>query len=129
MNKKYRHNILAPYWAILFILLWGIGLSTLWVDYGTFWKGYLLDIAGPAWNYILFRGLFTFKADNKWTRFFSPNKTFFIFVFVCFSIELIQYFKLYDATYDPYDLLAYVSLLFPLYLIDSYNFKKDREIL
>ena len=129
MNTKYRHNILAPYWAILFILLWGISLSTLWIDYGALWKGYILDIAGPAWNYILFRGLFTFKADNKWTRFFNPKKTFFIFVFICFSIELIQYFKLYDATYDPYDLLAYVSLLFPLFLIDSYNFKKDREIL
>ena len=126
MNKNYRHNILAPYWAIAFILLWGVGLSTLWIDFGTFWKGYILDIVGPAWNYILFRGLFTFKADNKWTRFFSPNKTFFIFITVCFSIELIQYFKLYDATFDPYDLLAYVSLLFPIYLIDSYSFKIDK---
>lgn len=33
-------------------------------------------------------------------------------------IETMQYFKIYDSTFDPWDLLAYVSILIPLFLID-----------
>ena len=116
--KENKHNKVAPYWAAAFALLWLMGMSTIWLDFGYFWKGYALDMAGPAWNYILFRGLFTGKTDNLWTRFFTPKKTLFIFLFVCFSIETAQYFNLYDATFDPWDLLAYVSILVPLYLLD-----------
>ncbi len=123
--KKSRHNVLAPYWAIALFLLFGVGISTVWIDLGDFWNGYVLDMAGPAWNYILFRGLFTTKTDNAWTRFFTPKKTFFIFLFVCIAIEVIQYFNLYGATYDPWDFLAYVSILFPLFLLDSNQIKQN----
>ncbi len=122
--KKSRHNILAPYWAIALALLWGVGISTIWIDLGAFWKGYILAV-GPAWNYILFRGLFTAKADNAWTRFFTPKKTFFIFLIVCFSIEGAQYFNLYESTYDPWNLIAYISILTPLYLLDSIQIKHN----
>lgn len=118
-----RHNRLAPYWAVALIVFGIIGIATTWVDLGSFWKGYLLDITGPAWNYILFRGLFTYKADNIWTRFFTPKKTLFIFLLVCFGIESAQYFNIYEATYDPWDLLAYISLLIPLFIIDSRQLK------
>lgn len=117
MNNK--HDQYAPYWAGAMFLLVGTGLATIWLDPGPFWKGYVLDMTGPAWNYILFRGLFTTKAENAWTRFFTPKRTVVIFLFVCFGIETTQYLNLYDATYDPWDLLAYVSILIPLFLIDS----------
>jgi hypothetical protein len=55
------HNENAPFWAIALVFLGLLGLSTIWIDLGEFWKGYVLDMAGPAWNYILFRGLYTAK--------------------------------------------------------------------
>lgn len=117
LNNK--HNQYAPFWAIALIILMAAGLSTIWFRAGNFWNGYVLDITGPAWTYILFRGLFTGKADNKWTRFFSPGTTFIILLVVAFGIETLQYFEVYDATFDPWDLLAYTSVLTPLFLIDK----------
>ncbi len=118
-NIKIRHNKYAPYWAIALVFFWILGLSTIWIDSGKFWKGYVLDMVGPAWNYILFRGLYTAYADNIWTRFFTPIRTLTIFLIVCFGIETLQYFKVYNSTFDLWDLLAYISILVPLYLIDS----------
>lgn len=115
---KIRHDKFAPWWAAAIIVLGTTGLSTIWFDLGAFWKGYVLDMAGPAWNYILFRGLYTAWADNAWTRFFTPVRTIIIFLFVCFGIETMQYFKIYDSTFDWWDLLAYVSVLIPLFILD-----------
>jgi hypothetical protein len=94
------------------------GISINWIDFGYFWKGYILDMTGPAWNYILFRGLFTANKQNVWTKFFTPSHTLIIFLLVCFGIETAQYFELYDSTFDPWDYLAYVSILIPLFLLD-----------
>ena len=116
---KSKHDKYAPYWAIALLVLCGTGLATIWIDLGHFWKGYVLDMTGPAWNYILFRGLFTSKANNAWTRFFTPIRTLIIFLFVCIGIESMQYFNLYEATYDPWDFVAYISILVPLFIIDS----------
>jgi hypothetical protein len=121
-----KHDQFAPYWAIALVMLCGIGISTSWIDLGDFWKGYVLDITGPAWNYILFRRLFTNKTDNAWTRFFSPVRTLIIFLVICFGIETAQYFKLYDATFDPWDLVAYVSLLIPIFLLDFVLVQKTK---
>ncbi len=122
---KEHHNKLAPYWAAAMFVFGFIGLSTIWFDLGGFWKGYVLDIVGPAWNYILFRGLFTGYTENTWTRFFTSKTTLFIFLIVCFSIETAQYFNLYEATFDPWDLLAYVSILIPVFLIDLHQSSKS----
>lgn len=116
--EKQRHDKYAPYWAMTLVVLGAAGLATNWIDLGDFWKGYVLDMTGPAWNYILFRGLFTKRSNNAWTRFFTPARTFFIFLLVCFGIEMAQYFQLYEATYDPWDFLAYISLLLPLFILD-----------
>jgi hypothetical protein len=113
------HDTYAPYWAIVLVVLGTVGLSTIWLEVGDFWQGYVLDMTGPAWNYILFRGLYTTKANNVWTRFFTSDRTVLLFLLVCFSIEALQYFELYDATFDPWDLLAYVSILLPLYVLDK----------
>jgi len=114
-----RHDKFAPYWAFGMFVFSVTGLSTIWFDLGDFWKGYVLDITGPAWNYILFRGLFTSYADNVWTLFFTPRRTLFIFLLVCMLIEGAQYLNLYKATYDPWDLVSYVSFLIPLFILDS----------
>ena len=127
-RTEHRHDRFAPYWAGGMLVFGVSGLSTIWIDLGDFWQGYVLDITGPAWNYILFRGLFTAYADNIWTRFFTPKKTLVIFLLVCAFIEGAQYFKIYEATFDPWDFVAYISLLVPLFLLDNYqlNYKNEK---
>jgi len=75
-------------------------------------------MTGPAWSYILFRGRYTTKAENAWTRFFTPVRTVVILVLICFGIETAQYLQFYDATFDPWDFLAYISILLPLFILD-----------
>lgn len=113
-----RHDKYAPFWAGALVVLCGAGLATVWLDLGGFWKGYLLDMTGPAWSYILFRGLFTSYRQNRWTGFFTPVRTIIIFIAVSFGIEAAQYLNLYEATFDPWDFPAYISILIPLFLID-----------
>jgi hypothetical protein len=121
------HNNRAPYWAFVLIILCCIGLLTNWVNLGTFWKGYALDMVGPAWSYILFRGLFTSRTENRWTRFFTPGRTLIVILIICFGIELTQYFELYDATYDPWDFLAYTIILVPIFVVDLLQNQKSRR--
>jgi hypothetical protein len=117
------HNKYAPYWAITLIIFIGTGISTVWFDLGNFWKGYVIDMLGPAWAYILFRGLFTTQTNNIWTRFFLPKRTVLLFILICFGIETLQFFKVYDSTFDYWDLLAYLSILIPLHIIDTKLYK------
>ncbi len=124
-KTDFTHNKHAPYWAALLSKLWTVGISTIMIDWGNFLKGYVLDMVGPAWNYILFRGLFTAKADNLWTRVFTPTGTVLLFLSVCILIETLQYFRIYSATYDPWDFAAYFSLLIPLYILDLLQSRKD----
>ena len=112
------HNKRAPYWAGLLIILALAGLSTIWVRVNDFWQGYMLDVTGPAWNYILVRGLYTRYANNFWTRLFTPVRTYIGFIIVSFGIELAQYLKLYEATFDYWHFLAYLSVLTPLFIVD-----------
>ena len=51
-------------------------------------------------------------------RFFTPTRTVTLLLLVSFAMECAQYLKLYDATFDPWDLLAYVSILIPLFVLD-----------
>ena len=113
-----KHDQQAPFWATGLAVLCMIGLATNWIDLGAFWKGHVLDMTGPAWTYILLRGRFTAKADNAWTRIFTPSTTATLLIVACFGIEGAQYLGLYDSTFDPWDLLAYVSILGPLFVLD-----------
>ena len=116
MNQTLRrkiHNKYAPFWAVVMFLTCLCGILTIYIDLGAFWKGYVLDICGPAWNYILLRGLFTRYKENLWTKFFTPLKTFLIIVTLCFFIEFLQYLKIYDSVFDPLDLAAYLLLIMP----------------
>jgi hypothetical protein len=129
MNRKIRgiHDKYAPYWAAAMILCGAAGLSSNWVDWGPFWSGYILDVCGPAWNYILFRALFTAYQENRWISFFNPWRTFLIFVLLCFGIETLQFFEVYDSTFDPWDLVAYLSLLLPFFLLDLLQQKAGKS--
>ena len=100
------------------------GLSGLYAAFGGepgFRTSYLLDMAGPAWNYILIRGQFNSTGKSILPIQIPPAAAFFLIGGICFIIETMQYFKIYDAHFDPFDYLAYVSLLFPLYLIDRWQ--------
>jgi hypothetical protein len=123
LSASNKHNKQAPFWAVGLVILCVTGLATIWLNLGSFWKGYVLDITGPAWSYILFRGRFTSKADNRWTRFFTPKRTVVIFITVCIGIEGIQYLKLYEATFDPWDFVAYISVLVPLFILDQVTYE------
>lgn len=37
---------------------------------------------------------------------------------MCFGIEGLQYLGVYDAVFDPWDFLAYVALLVPVFVVD-----------
>ena len=123
ISEGNKHDKHAPFWAAGVVILGITGLATNWLDLGSFWKGYVLDITGPAWNYILFRGRFTSKVDNRWTRFFTPKRTVIFFIAVCFVIEGMQYLKLYNATFDPWDFVAYISIMVPLFILDQITYE------
>ena len=79
----------------------------------------VLDIVGPAWNYILIRGLYSSKNQTFLKIKFSPESAALLIIGICFIIETGQYFRIYEAHFDPYDYLAYISLILPCYLIDK----------
>jgi len=80
----------------------------------------VLAIFGPAWNYILIRGLYSRKANQSpFAQHRSPEKTLILIVSICFAIEFAQYLGIYDAHFDPFDFLAYISLLLPCYVVDK----------
>jgi len=120
-NEKY-------FWKISIILLCLIGLTSGLVKSSGFWTSYVLDITGPAWCYILIRGQYK-SADSTFLSIrFSPELAAIIITGVCIIIETSQYFDLYDAYFDPYDYLAYVSGVLPLFIIDKWlliNKKKN----
>lgn len=119
-RKAQRHNKSAPYWAAVMVVFGVLSVATSFADFGQFWSSYVLDIFGPPWQYILFRGLFTFYTENTWTRIFTPTRTLLIFILVLFGIEGTQYLGWYDSTFDPIDLIAYTSLLIPVFVVDFY---------
>jgi len=121
------HDRQAPYWAAGLGFLLATGVSTTWFDLGAFWRGYVLDMTGPAWTYILLRGRFTRWTANAWTRLFAPTRTLAVIVLACFSIEGAQYVEWYEATFDRWDFVAYVSLLLPVFVADSTTYRRSRR--
>ncbi len=105
-------------WKAVLIILGIISLSSGLLKTPGFWSGYLLDIAGPAWGYVLLRG--QYKAGNSgfFSIRFSPEGALATIILICFTIETAQYFELYEAYFDPYDYLAYISGILIIYLFD-----------
>lgn len=109
------------FWKISLILLCLIGLSTGLMSSAGFWTSYVLDIAGPAWCYILIRAQYKSTGSTFLSIKFTPEIAAILIVGICAIIETSQYFHLYDAHFDPYDYLAYVSGVIPFYIIDKWN--------
>ena len=107
------------FWKAALILLGLISLSTGIVKTPGFWTSYMLDIAAPAWIYILLRGIYNPKNTGPIPVKLSPEKVLLLVVAISFLIETAQYLNLYDSTFDPLDFAAYISLLIPVYIIDK----------
>jgi len=105
-------------WKITLIVLGMVALSSGLVRKPGFWSSYVLDMAGPAWIYILLRCQYSSKTSEFMSQKFSPRAAFVLVFGMGVVIETSQYFRFYDATFDPYDYAAYLSLLLPCYLVD-----------
>ena len=106
-------------WKVVLIMLGIVSLSSGLVKSPGFWSSYLLDIAGPAWGYVLLRAQYTAGDSGFLSIRFSPEMALTVILIICFLIETAQYFEIYDAHFDPYDYLAYISGILPVYLIDK----------
>ena len=117
--SNYKPSVILG-WKVLVIVLGVTSLMAAIVKIPGFWSGYMLDIAGPAWNYILLRGIYHSQNTSFLFIKFSPEGAGLLIMAICFIVETSQYFQLYDSYFDPYDYLAYVSLLLPVYFLDKH---------
>ena len=108
------------FWKITLILSGSTVLTTCLIKIPGFWSSYVLDMVGPAMGYILLRVQYTSKQSTFLSFKFTPELAALLIVGICFVIETSQYFKLYEAHFDVYDYIAYISLLVPCYLIDKW---------
>jgi hypothetical protein len=115
-----NNTFIIIFWKIAIIMLGIIGLSTGLSRSPGFWTSYVLDMVGPAWNYILIRSIYTSKNDTFFSIKFSPESAVIVIIGICFLVEIGQYFNLYTAHFDPYDFLAYISLILPCYILDKW---------
>ena len=122
-DRTHEHR----YWAVALVVFGTIALSTGLFPARGFWSSYVLDIFGPAWNYILLRGLFSRTQPAMLSRFLTPERALVLILGVCALTEVAQYLKLYEAHYDPYDFLAYSSLIVPCYAIDRWSLNRGAQ--
>jgi len=113
------------FWKTTLICFGLIALSSGLFKISKFWSGYALDMAGPAWIYMLIRGQYNSKKRFLNIK-FSPEIAFALVLVLCFAIEIMQFFEIYNATYDPYDYLAYFSATSLIYLTDKMLNSKRR---
>jgi len=116
------------YWKVSLVMFGTISLATGIIRVPGFWSSYMLDIMGPAWNYILIRGLFSRTQPAMLSRILMPEAALVLIVATCFFVEVAQYLRLYESTYDPFDLVAYVSLIVPCYIIDRRLLKRHSTV-
>ena len=76
-------------------------------------------IAGPAWGYVLIRVQYRLNSERFMNIRFSPEIAFLVIVGICFFIETMQFFEIYNSTFDLYDLMAYFSGVLVVYVIDK----------
>ena len=116
------------YWKVSLVTFGTISLATGIIRVPGFWSSYMLDIMGPAWNYILIRGLFSRTQPAMLSRILIPEAALVLIVAICFLVEVAQYLRLYESTYDPFDFVAYVSLIVPCYIIDRRLLKRHSAV-
>ena len=118
--KKVTDVRVILFWKTALIILGSLAILTCFIRISDFVSGYVLDMVGPAMGYILLRVQYTSKQSTFLSFKFTPGLTALLISGICFLIETSQYFNLYDAYFDPWDYLAYISILIPCYLIDRY---------
>lgn len=91
LQEKKRH-IYVWIWKTLVIILGIISLFSGLLKTPGFWSSYLLDIAGPAWGYVLIRAHYKSEDSRFLTFRFSPEGALLTLIIMCFSIETAQYF-------------------------------------
>ena len=118
--KKVTDVRVILFWKTALITLGSLAILTCFIRISDFVSGYVLDMVGPAMGYILLRVQYTSKQSTFLSFKFTPGLTALLISGICFLIETSQYFNLYDSYFDPWDYLAYISILIPCYLIDRY---------
>ena len=118
MTEQIKNNLII-FWKVIVILLGINSLSTGLYKGSGFWTSYVLDIAGPAWGYVLIRVQYRLNTERFMSIRFSPEIAFLVIVGICFIIETMQFFEIYNSTFDLYDLMAYFSGVLVVYVIDK----------
>ena len=111
------------FWKMALILSGSTVIATCLIRIPGFWSSYVLDMVGPAMGYMLLRAQYKSKEATFLSFKFSPELAVSLIFGICFIVETSQYFKLYEAHFDPYDYVAYISLLVPFYLTDKWLIK------
>ena len=116
-------------WRSLFWLTFGAffltaGLNMAHISAG-FATNHLADLAGPAWLYIVFRGLATLQRRTQFGRVLgaTPARAALILFAGSTITEVSQYYwpiGLFPGRFDPLDILTYACGLLPLYLLDRW---------
>ena len=119
MFRVEMQQIYVWIWKGVVISLGLISLSSGLLKIPGFWSSYLLDITGPAWGYVLLRAQYKSKDARFLSIKFNPEGALLTITIICFAVETAQYFELYEAYFDPYDYLAYISGIFIVYLFDK----------
>jgi len=108
------------FWKILIVILGIIVLSATFMKSPGFITSYMVDIAGPAWIYILIRVQYSTTHSTFLSIKFSPEFAALLIIGISVIIETSQYYEIYDAHFDPYDYVAYISGTVPIYLLDKW---------
>lgn len=99
---NYRIKMIL-FWKIALVIFGSTVLATCLIRIPGFWSNYVFDMVGPAMGYILLRVQCTSKESTFLSFKFTPESAALIIFGICIVIETSQYFKLYDAHFDPYD--------------------------
>ena len=119
------------FWRLLLWISLLLSCSAALVDVPGFWSGYLLDIFFPAFLYIHLRGLARREPHYPWLNRLSPSMILGLIIGITYLLESLQFWGIYKGRFDPLDYLAYVSVLVPCYVLDTWvtnpNSQKDRS--
>ena len=127
MNEEVRKKQ-AKFWKVCVIILGIISLTTGLYRGSEFWTSYVLDIAGPAWGYVLIRVQYRLNSERFLNIRFSPEIAFLVITGICFILETMQLFEIYNSTFDPNDFLAYFAGVLVVYLIDKILSKRKNRL-
>lgn len=104
-------------WRMLLLFTGITAAVSRFVELGGFLGSYWFDITFPAFIYIYARKLHlpTEKSTASRVEYATALS---LAIAPAIGFEFAQYFQFYDGTYDPYDFVAYISLVIPVFFLD-----------